>query len=203
MKTHGTKNVRFYTICILTLLLVSCGGSKELIVLLEGEDGKTGALTVETGKHTVVLDAPLAAAKIDAQGRVTKAVLTDKEVQRSFATALKAQPPEPVTFRLYFEENETKVKPEYAPVLEALFAEVARRKAVEVQVTGHTDRVGTVDRNDRLSLERARLVRDMLIERNLQAEFVRAVGRGERAPLVPTPDEQREPRNRRVVVVVR
>ena len=70
-------------------------------------------------------------------------------------------------------------------------------------MTGHTDRVGTVDRNDRLSLERARLVRDMLIERNLQAEFVRAVGRGERAPLVPTADEQREPRNRRVVVVVR
>ena len=203
MKTQGTRNVRFYTVCILTLLLVSWGGSNELRVLLDGEDGKTGALTVETGKRTVVLDAPLAAAKIDVQGRITKSVLTDQEVQRSFAAALKAQPPEPVIFRLYFEENETKVIPEYRPVMEALFAEVARRKAVEVQVTGHTDRVGTVDRNDRLSLERARLVRDMLIERNLQAEFVRAVGRGERAPLVPTPDEQREPRNRRVVVVVR
>jgi outer membrane protein OmpA-like peptidoglycan-associated protein len=57
--------------------------------------------------------------------------------------------------------------------------------------------------NDRLALERAQAVRDMLVQRGLQASFIRAVGRGEREPLVPTPDEQAEPRNRRVEVIVR
>jgi len=37
----------------------------------------------------------------------------------------------------------------------------------------------------------------------LHASFIRAVGRGEREPLIPTPDEQAEPRNRRVEVIVR
>jgi outer membrane protein OmpA-like peptidoglycan-associated protein len=87
--------------------------------------------------------------------------------------------------------------------LAELFAEVAKRAAVEVQVTGHTDRVGTDTDNDRLSLERAEAVRAMLIQRGIQATFIRAVGRGEREPLVPTPDEQSEPRNRRVEVIVR
>ncbi len=70
-------------------------------------------------------------------------------------------------------------------------------------MTGHTDRVGGEADNDRLSLQRAEAVRAMLIQRGIQASFLRAVGRGEREPLIPTPDEQPEPRNRRVEVIVR
>jgi outer membrane protein OmpA-like peptidoglycan-associated protein len=43
----------------------------------------------------------------------------------------------------------------------------------------------------------------MLIERGLDAALVRAVGRGEREPLVPTADEVGETRNRRVEITVR
>ena len=78
-----------------------------------------------------------------------------------------------------------------------------QRQAVEVEVTGHTDRVGKVADNDRLSQERAEAVRDAMVKNGLQASFIRAVGRGEREPLIPTPDEQEEPRNRRVQVIVR
>jgi outer membrane protein OmpA-like peptidoglycan-associated protein len=74
---------------------------------------------------------------------------------------------------------------------------------VEVQVTGHTDRVGSVADNDRLSLQRAEAVRAMLIQRGINSSFLRAVGRGEREPLIPTADQQAEPRNRRVEVIVR
>ncbi len=117
--------------------------------------------------------------------------------------ALAAQPPKPVSFTLYFETNSVEVTPSSRPTLDALFAEVAKRPAVEVQVTGHTDRVGSDADNDRLSLQRAEAVRAMLIQRGIQASFLRAVGRGEREPLIPTPDEQAEPRNRRVEVIVR
>ena len=70
-------------------------------------------------------------------------------------------------------------------------------------MTGHTDRVGSEADNDRLSLQRAEAVRAMLIQRGINSSFLRAVGRGEREPLIPTPDEQAEPRNRRVEVIVR
>jgi OOP family OmpA-OmpF porin len=74
---------------------------------------------------------------------------------------------------------------------------------VEVQVTGHTDRVGSVADNAQLSLQRAEAVRAMLIQRGINSSFLRAVGRGEREPLIPTADQQAEPRNRRVEVIVR
>ena len=44
---------------------------------------------------------------------------------------------------------------------------------------------------------------DILIQRGLKTSFIRAVGRGEREPLIATPDEEPEPRNRRVEVIVR
>ncbi len=68
---------------------------------------------------------------------------------------------------------------------------------------GHTDRVGTLEANDALSLRRAEAVRALIIERGFEAARVRAVGRGERQPLVATDDEVDEPRNRRVEIVVR
>jgi outer membrane protein OmpA-like peptidoglycan-associated protein len=187
----------------LAMGLAACGGTKELVVLLPDEAGKTGVLAVSDKDHTIVLDAPLATAKMTAQGRARQKSITQAEVQRTFAPALAARPPETMRFVLYFVRDSTQVVEESQAVLEALFAEVARRQAVEVQVTGHTDRMGELTYNDRLALERAAAVRAMLMQRGLQAHFVRTVGRGEREPLIPTPDEQPEPRNRRVEVLVR
>src|SRR5215467_6101756 len=112
-------------------------------------------------------------------------------------------PPTALSFTLYFLDNSTEIMPDSRAILAALLAEVAKRQAVEVQITGHTDRVGKVEDNDRLSIQRAEAIRDVLIKNGLHASFIRAVGRGEREPLIPTPDEQAEPRNRRVEVIVR
>ncbi len=186
-----------------TLLLAACSATKTLVVLLPEESGGSGAVTVGEGTRAAVLDAPLTAATVDARGTIDKAAVTQEEVQLTFGEALAAQPPKPLSFTLYFDIASTEVTPESQPILEALFAEVAKRPAVEVQVTGHTDRVGTDATNDRLSLERAQAVLDILIQRGLKTSFIRAVGRGEREPLIATPDEQPEPRNRRVEVIVR
>jgi len=190
-------------VCIGTLFLAACSTTKTLVVLLPEESGTNSAVTVGEGSRAVVLDTPLTAATVDARGTIDKATVTQEEVQRTFGEALAAQPPKPLSFTLYFDIASTEVTPDSLPILEALFAEVAKREAVEVQVTGHTDRVGTDANNDRLSLERAQAVRDMLVQRGLKTNFIRAVGRGEREPLIPTPDEQPEPRNRRVEVIVR
>lgn len=186
-----------------TLLLAACSTTKTLVVLLPEESGTSGAVNVGEGARPVVLDTPLTIVTVDARGNIDKAGATQAEVQRTFGEALAAQPPKPLSFTLYFNTASTEVTPESQPILEALFSEVAKRQAVEVQVTGHTDRVGTDANNDRLSLERAEAVRDILVQRGLKTNFIRAVGRGEREPLISTPDEQPEPRNRRVEVIVR
>lgn len=203
MLTARQKTLFHSVVCIGALLLVACSSNRTLVVLLPEEGGTSSTVTVETGTRATVLDAPLTAARIDAQGSIKQDVITQQEVERLFAHALAAQPPAPLSFTLYFKEASTEVLAESQATLEALLAEVARRQAVEVQVTGHTDRMGTEEENDRLSLSRAQAVQLMLIQRGLQANFIRTVGRGEREPLIPTPDEQSEPRNRRVEIIVR
>jgi outer membrane protein OmpA-like peptidoglycan-associated protein len=160
-------------------------------VLLPGEDGQVGAVAIAEPQRTTILDTPLGAAK------------SEEDVKWTFAEALAAQPPKALSFTLYFFDKSTDIVPDSRATLDALMAEVAKRQAVEVQITGHTDRVGKVEDNDRLSIERAEAVRNVLIKNGLHASFIRAVGRGEREPLIPTPDEQAEPRNRRVEVIVR
>ena len=189
--------------CIVTLLLAACSTTKTLVALLPEESGTSGAVNVGEEARAVVLDAPLTIAIVDTRGNIDKKAVTQEEIQRTFGEALAAQPPKPLSFTLYFSTASTDVTLESQPILEALLAEVAKRQAVEVQVTGHTDRVGTDANNDRLSLERAEAVRDMLVQRGLKSNFIRAVGRGEREPLIPTPDDQAELRNRRVEVIVR
>jgi outer membrane protein OmpA-like peptidoglycan-associated protein len=57
--------------------------------------------------------------------------------------------------------------------------------------------------NDALSMRRAQGISQLLVGRGFPADHIEAMGRGEREPAVPTADEVDEPRNRRVVIVVR
>jgi outer membrane protein OmpA-like peptidoglycan-associated protein len=106
-------------------------------------------------------------------------------------------------FILFFEEGSTELSHKSIDTLPALFKEVHSRQAIEVQITGHTDRLDSEASNDRLSIKRARSIKEMLIAKGLESEFIRVVGRGERELLVHTQDGVREPRNRRVEVTIR
>ena len=84
-------------------------------------------------------------------------------------------------------------------------------KSIEqLEVGGHTDRIGSETYNDKLSRQRADNVRDYLIKRGLPAEKISASGRGESEPLVECKGEKRtadliaclQP-NRRVEITVR
>ncbi len=70
-------------------------------------------------------------------------------------------------------------------------------------VIGHTDTVGGLAYNDKLSLARAERLREMLVGLGISGERVGAAGRGKRELLVPTEDNISEPRNRRVEINVR
>ena len=123
--------------------------------------------------------------------------------RRAFSGALDAQPPRATSFILYFLEGRDELTPDSRQLLGRIVDEIARRPAPEIIVIGHTDRVGAVPYNDTLSLRRAERVRDELVKVGIAADRIRVEGRGEREPLVATPDEVPEPRNRRVEINVR
>ncbi len=188
---------------LLLFLTTSCTSTRALVVLLPDESGRHGAAAIGQGDAAITLDAPMTAARIDNRGRVEKGTITQAEVEKNFAEVLAALPPKPISFTLYFEEGSTNVLNESRETLSQLFSEVAKREAAEVDVIGHTDTLGKESDNDRLSMERAEAVKKMLVAQGLKASSIRAIGRGSRDLLVPTPDQVREPRNRRVEVIVR
>lgn len=189
--------------CLL-VLLAACSSTKTRIILLPEENSTSkGAVVVGEGSSATVLDTPMTAVEVGSSGRVKRENVTQEEVEKDFSAALAATPPKPISFTLYFETGSTVVLDISKGTLEDLFEEVARRQAVEVQITGHTDTVGTIDDNDKLSAQRAETIKEMLISRGLQSNFIRAVGRGERELLVRTPDNVQETKNRRVEVIVR
>jgi outer membrane protein OmpA-like peptidoglycan-associated protein len=185
---------------IVSAFLGAC--ASERVVLLPSGDGAPGAVVIRDKAGEIRLDQPYAAAKRTLDGnRVYQS--SPQEVAERYGQTLAAQPPRPSAYILYFETGGDVLTAESQGVLKVIRKEIAERPASEVQVIGHTDRVGSVDGNDRLSLKRAELIRGVLIESGVDAGKLEAIGRGERDPLVPTADEVGEPRNRRVEINVR
>ena len=195
--------LRYVALSLLAAVSLLGCATPELVVLLEGEDGRVGELAVEKNGKTVVLDEAHTSASVGGLGGLSKHDADMTAVDETFAAALAARPKKPTSFVLYFEEGTTELVAGSRTELDAMFAEIGNRQAPDVQVTGHTDRVGKISDNDYLAYQRASAVRDLLIGLGLSADTVTAVGRGERELLVPTEDEVEEPKNRRVEVTVR
>jgi hypothetical protein len=189
----------------LPLLLAACGCAGPSLLLLPDESGGQGSVAIlESGGRSQdrVVAQGYSRTRLGAGQARTRAVdpARLRTVERSLLNDL---PPAPVTFELYFQEGTTMLTPQSRPLLEPLRAEVARRPGVEVQVTGHTDREGSDEENDRLSQARAEQILAVLAGEGIPRELMTAIGRGEREPRVATPDGVAEPANRRVEVVIR
>jgi outer membrane protein OmpA-like peptidoglycan-associated protein len=185
------------------ILLAGCASRNDLYVLLPGKDGKTGALVVESEGKKQTFDTPYAAARVKNVGSVDGIKSSAAEVKQDFGPALEAQPKRPVSFYLYFQRDTDEFAPESKALVNQIFAEIARRPAPEVAIIGHTDRVGSMQYNDVLSLRRAERCRDELIKLGIPKVRISVAGRGAREPEVQTADQVSEPRNRRVEINVR
>jgi outer membrane protein OmpA-like peptidoglycan-associated protein len=116
---------------------------------------------------------------------------------------LNALPPAARGFTLYFVEGTTEMTAASVPVVDQIRAEIAGRPGAEVQVTGHTDTIGSEADNDALSRKRAEEILNVLAAKGFDRRIMTAVGRGERELKVPTADNVGSAVNRRVEVIVR
>ncbi len=174
----------------------------DLFVVLPHEDGSVGGIEIDDGKNKVVLDKALAAARTG--DKPAKSFAIDKgEVDKIFGDALASQPIPPKSFTLYFKNNSTDLTEASKPEIVNVFQDIDRRKVAEVFVIGHTDRVGGLQTNDRLSLKRANAVLEYLVGRGIKRDMMQAAGRGEREPVIKTKNSVAEPKNRRVEISVR
>jgi len=70
----------------------------------------------------------------------------------------------------------------------------------EYLVVGHTDTKGTNKYNLSLSIKRAEIVKEILISYGIQQSSIKILGKGEESLAVSTPDDTKQPANRRVEI---
>ncbi len=103
---------------------------------------------------------------------------------------------------IYFAPDGTALDEQAADKLDKLVLRLSTIEGFELLVNGHTDTVGKMDENLELSRQRAISVRDELVKRGINRNLIQVFGFGETDLAVQTADEQREPKNSRVEIIV-
>jgi len=117
-------------------------------------------------------------------------------------------PPAPVepeitrNFIVYFDWDKTALTPATEAILRQAANYAEEGKVARIILTGHADTSGPETYNMGLSQRRSDQVRAMLVELGQPATGIVTFARGESDPLVSTDDGVREPKNRRVEIVL-
>ena len=122
---------------------------------------------------------------------------TGIEVTRD-GDVIKLNLPDGVTFDF----NRADLKSQFYPALDQVASTMAEYNQTVVEVSGHTDSVGSDDYNQRLSEQRANAVANYLSGRGLMRERFEVVGMGERYPVADNNSDDGRARNRRVEIRV-
>lgn len=194
---------RAFTPLLASVLTLAACAPVSRVILLPQAQAPASQIVVTTAQAELVIDKPYGVAEVARDGRLETASTSAEAVARAFPQLLALQPRPPQAFTLQFEPGSSQLTPQSLAMLDTVVEEARARSGGEIVVTGHTDRQGEVEANDRLSLERAEAIRDLLIGLGFREDLIEAIGRGEREPLVPTEDDVPEPRNRRADVLVR
>jgi OmpA-OmpF porin, OOP family len=103
-------------------------------------------------------------------------------------------------YLVFFDFDRSNILPAGGDVIAEAAQEINARQLSAVNVIGHADTSGTKKYNKRLSLKRANAVKSALVKQGVNPALIRVDHRGEDDLMVPTPDEVREPANRRTVI---
>lgn len=191
---------------LLVLLIISgCATIKDTVVLVQDADGKVGQLTVTTKGGTKKLTAPNTMVEVTGFGKSPSdpKKIDQSQIDSLFTDSIKALPLEPVSFLLYFLHDSTELIAKSKSYISEVLSLCNKREFYEISIIGHTDTTGDDKYNLRLSATRAKAVRDALLSHGIRSGQIELRYHGKRDPVVPTGDNVREPRNRRVEVVVK
>ena len=105
-------------------------------------------------------------------------------------------------YGIYFDFNKSDVKPESEPALSEIAKLLTGSTNLKVFIVGHTDNVGGVDYNMKLSQARAdAVVKALTTKYKVNPQSLKAYGVGQLAPVAPNKTEEGRAKNRRVELV--
>jgi outer membrane protein OmpA-like peptidoglycan-associated protein len=172
------------------------------VTLLPEDNKYPTAVVVQVQGNTQTLSAPYQTVTASPDGQ-QKSGQTSAAAVRWFGPDLSSQVPAADRLNLYFEAGGVVLTADSALHFQDFLNRYKERNDVDFMVIGHTDRVGSAQANEALSLRRAQAIKKQLDSQGFVPERSQAFGMGELRPLVPTEDEVPETANRRVELVAR
>jgi len=105
-------------------------------------------------------------------------------------------------YGIYFDFNKSDLRPESEPALNEIAKLLTGNPNLKVFVVGHTDNVGGVDYNMKLSQTRAdAVVKALTTKYKINPQRLKAYGVGQMAPIASNKTEEGQAKNRRVELV--
>lgn len=184
-----------------SLQLPTRPSANTFVVLIPNDDGQVGAVVVGNTAGERVLDQP--SQRLDVAGSGTPVPVSEADIRRDFGEAMQARPPLPEQFTVFFRLGSTQLTDDSEREWVALVERLRQRQNLDITVAGHTDTVGSQALNDRVAQQRAQTIVNRLRASGVEFVGLSVIAFGERQLLVPTPDNTREPRNRRVEITAR
>jgi len=111
-------------------------------------------------------------------------------------------PPPATDYQVYFDLNSWDLKAEQLTTLQQAIATARAGGQSRITIVGHTDTSGSAAYNQRLSVKRANVVEEALVDMGARREAISTSGVGETDLAVQTGDGVKEPKNRRAVVTL-
>ena len=87
-----------------------------------------------------------------------------------------------------FDFDKSALKPSGQLMLDGLVRELDGATYAVIDVTGHTDRIGSTEYNMKLSLRRANEVKNYLVKKGIPADRIRTEGKGKAQPITKPTD---------------
>jgi OOP family OmpA-OmpF porin len=106
-----------------------------------------------------------------------------------------------IVYGIYFETASATIKPESEPALVEMVKMLNDSPVLKVYVVGHTDNVGSLESNLKLSSDRAASVIKAISARGIEASRLKSAGVGPYSPVASNDTEGGKAKNRRVEFV--
>ncbi|MDR2269747.1 MAG: OmpA family protein [Sphingobacterium sp.] len=103
---------------------------------------------------------------------------------------------------ILFDFNKSDLKASAKDNIANLVATLNKEQGTEILVIGHTDNVGTLAANDKVSLDRANSVRAFAVSKGLASSRIKTEGRNFSEPIASNDTEAGRAQNRRVEIVI-
>ncbi len=202
MKLIAIRPIAVVFVAAFVVVLGACAPLTK-VVLLPQADGSASAVLVKTAKYEQLLSTPYQRVTAQEDKELKADTTFAAEVQKAYPQLYASMPPRATKYVLNFMPGGATLTPDSLAQLPKILEDATNRSGADMVVTGHTDSTGALAANDTLSLSRAKVVAQLLVDKGAAATRVEAVGRGKRELLVKTADEVDEPQNRRVEIIVR